>query len=103
MRSRTELMFQVAIETDIFRPSAGGHGRIPPICAIVPNLLGLGPMSALTFPKATEEARRAVGPTGTKKRGARRAPRVSPEASPRAGSGPTGTKEEARRAVGTTG
>jgi acetyl-CoA carboxylase biotin carboxylase subunit len=35
---------------------------------------------------------------------ARRAPRVSPEASPRTGSGPIGTgKEEARRAAGPTG
>src|SRR5260370_35770135 len=35
---------------------------------------------------------------------ARRAPRVSPEASPRAGSGPTGSHgQEARRAAGPTG
>ena len=48
-----------------------------------------------------QEARRAGGPTGTNREEAKRAPRVSPEASPRASSGPTGTnREEAGRAEG---
>src|ERR1700736_6326819 len=55
-----------------------------------PILTSVKPSRGFRRTLATEEARRAVGPTGTRKRGEE-------------GRGPTGTKKKARRATGPTG
>ena len=74
--------------TQTFRGEVEGHLVWPPRG---PNGFGYDPM----FVPTEQEARRPKGPTGNKQE-ARRAPRVSPEASPRTSSGPTGIKKNER-------